>query len=160
MAIKSLKLVLSEGDKLMVEVNTLDGAGNDVGYRGVLAAGKQYLTKFNMIWKPDQGPEVSDFIGGVGGTEPFWNGKPREEKPEGTHYPDPGTGPNPGYRLAENLPFGVGGEAWCYDLGCRVPLNPKHSPDGWLTIQADLEGITSQSGVVRIEKGHAKQAKD
>lgn len=150
----SIVLKISPGDRTAIEINTLAAGGGDLGYRGVLAAGLQYQTKFVTIFKPADGsPEITDEIFGVGGTEPKYGGKTREEV-EGDgqrHQRDPGTGPNPGYKLSEI--FSVGDESWTWDLSCRFMANFKGTPDGLMTIQAHLADKTSQSEVVAIKNG-------
>lgn len=151
----SIVLKVSPGDRTAIEINTLSAGGGDLGYRGVLAADLQYQTKFVTIFKPADGsPEITDEIFGTGGTEPLYDGKTREEV-EGdgkSHYPDSGTGPNPGYKLS-NL-FDVGGQSWIWDLSCRFMANFKGTPDGLLTVQAHLADKTSQSEVLVIKNGH------
>lgn len=155
--IDSIKLVATPGDKTAIEITTLNAAGQDVGYRGVLSAGKQYQARFVCIFKsnsPDlPGPDLTDEVYGTGGIEPLYGGKTREEV-EGdgkVHYPDSGTGPNPGYKLS-NI-FDLGGQSWIWDLGCRFMANFHHVKNGLLTIQGHLGDLTTQSLVLRIEKG-------
>lgn len=153
-ALDSIVLKVSPGDKTFIEINTLAAGGGDLGYRGVLDAGLQYQTRFDFIFSPADGSgDKPDAVFGVGGTEPLFGGKTREQV-EGDgqrHYPDPGTGPNPGYQLASL--FNVGGEGWCWDLSNRLPCNFKPLPDGLLTVQATLDDKKSQSEVLQISKG-------
>lgn len=148
----SIVLKVSPGDKTFIEINTLAAGGGDLGYRGVLDAGLQYQTRFDFIFSPADGSgDKTDAVFGTGGTEPLYGGKTREQVGQTDQYPDPGTGPNPGYSLGTL--FNVGGKSWTWDLSCRAAYNFKDLPDGLLTVQATLDGKKSQSEVLAISKG-------
>lgn len=156
MSIDSIKLGVAPGDKTAIEITTLSAGGHDVGYRGVLAAGKQYQAKFTLIFSPADGSgDVKDEVFGVGGTEPLYGGKTREEVDgDGQkHYPDPGTGPNPGYKLCDLEGVSFGGESWIWDLSFRSMVNFKGCKDGLLTVQGSLGDLKTQSEVLQISKG-------
>lgn len=164
--IHSIKLGVSPGPKFsFVEIHTLTAAGKDVGYRGVLAAKKQYRASFDFIFTPDGGSEERTKVFGTGGTEPFWGGKRREDVnrtdedvTDDNTVPDADTGPNPGYGLNVPSGFGCGQAAWIWDLGCRLRLNHKKAPNGNLTIKGHIDGIGStQSEVFRVEDGKLKR---
>lgn len=152
--ITSLKLQVAKGEPSFVEITTLGPAGQDLGYDGVLAAGKAWLASFDLTFEPDGGAAQSTRVFGVGGTEPLWGGKKKAEKDLNVTDPDPGTGPNPGYSLEAPEGFNVGSAAWFYDLGYRFRLNSKHAADGNLTIQGHVDGVGSTQSVrLRVEGG-------
>lgn len=154
MSIKTLKLAVSPGyPRTFVEINTLDAAGRDVGYPGVLADGKQYTPSFDLVWDGADGSHQETKVFGTGGTEPLYGGKKRDEKDPRVTDPDPGTGPNPGYSLEAPEGFNVGSSAWFYDLGFRFALNTKNAADGTLSIKGHVEGIGSTQGLGLVVKG-------
>lgn len=135
-----LSPLTKSGDLIELNMNTLNRGGQDVGYQGVLADGRQYACGFHGIFSPPGGPDERFEIRGVGGTEPKWGGLNRAQRDaqpveDRAKRPDPGTGPNGGYELGCFGDSVTREEPWIYDLGFRTKIAIKSKPKGILSVK-------------------------
>lgn len=117
--------------RVAIEINARNAAGNDPGPAGVIAAGLCFLTGLVMRWTPNGGPSEMIYNRGKGGTAVEWlDAKHTMVKP--------GTGPNPGYTDDAPTGFNMGVTKWLSENGFGQMLAEKTAVPGILEIKGQL----------------------